>query len=349
MNFSSDNAGPAAPEIIEAVAKANDGYAKAYGADELTGSVQRKIREIFDAPDAVVHLVATGTAANSLAIACLCPPWATVYCHRNSHVEEDECGAPEFFTGGSKLTLLDGPHAKIQLQSFRDAVGWTARAGVHNVQAGAFSMTNSTENGTAYTCEEVSALCGLAAENRLPSHVDGARFANALTAIGCAPSELSWRAGVDMLSLGGTKNGLIAAEAVVIFDPSKAWEFELRRKRGGHLFSKYRYLSAQMDAYLTDGLWLRLASRANAAAAKLADGLAKLGHVEFQHPRETNMVFASWPRETHRRAFSKGANYYLWPFNQSLEGDGAKPLSARLVCNWATSDEEIEQFLSAVR
>ena len=160
MNFSSDNAGPAAPEIIEAIAKANDGYAKAYGADELTESLQRKIREIFDAPEAAVQLVATGTAANSLALACLCPPWATVYCHRNSHVEEDECGAPEFFTGGSKLTLLDGLHAKIQLQSFKDAVSSTARAGVHNVQAGAFSITNSTENGTAYTREEVSALCG---------------------------------------------------------------------------------------------------------------------------------------------------------------------------------------------
>ena len=348
MNFSSDNAGPAAPEIMDAVVKANEGYAKAYGADELTESVQKKIRGVFDAPEASVQLVATGTAANSLALACLCPPWSTIYCHKNSHVEEDECGAPEFYTGGAKLTLLDGPHAKIELRSFKDAVSFTARAGVHNVQAGAFSITNSTENGTAYTCEEVSALCGFAAENRLPCHMDGARFANALAAVGCAPAELSWKAGVDMLSFGGTKNGLMGVEAVVIFDRSKAWEFELRRKRGGHLFSKHRYLSAQMDAYLSDGLWMRLARSANAAAASLADGLAKLGHVEFQHPRHTNMVFASWPRELHRRATSKGANYYLWPFNQSLEGDGSEMLSARLVCNWATSDEEIERFLGAL-
>ena len=348
MNFSSDNAGPAAPEIMDAVAKANEGYAKAYGADELTESVQKKICDVFDAPEASVQLVATGTAANSLALACLCPPWSTIYCHKNSHVEEDECGAPEFYTGGAKLTLLDGPHAKIGLQSFKDAVSFTARAGVHNVQAGAFSITNSTENGTAYTCEEVSALCGFAEENRLPCHMDGARFANALAAVGCAPAELSWKAGVDMLSFGGTKNGLMGVEAVVVFDQSKAWEFELRRKRGGHLFSKHRYLSAQMDAYLSDGLWMRLARSANAAAASLADGLAKLSHVEFQHPRHTNMVFASWPRELHRRATSKGASYYLWPFNQSLDGDGAEMLSARLVCNWATSDEEIERFLDTL-
>lgn len=348
MNFESDNSGPAAPEAVDAVARANTGSEKSYGADALMESVTRKIRSEFEAPDAAVYLVATGTAANSLSLACLCRPWCTIYCHRNSHVEEDECGGPEFFTGGSKLTLLDGPHAKIDLDSLRNAIAFTARAGVHNVQAGALSITNPTEHGTVYTCDEVAALAGLAAEHGLPCHMDGARFCNAVAALGCTPAELSWKAGIDILSLGGTKNGLLGVEAVVIFDPERAWEFELRRKRAGHLFSKHRYLSAQMDAYLEGGLWMRLARQANAAATQMARGLEQIGEVSITHPPDANMVFAAWPRHLHQRAISAGARYYLWPFNQSLDGDPDQPLSARLVCNWSTADEEIDQFLEAI-
>ena len=345
MHFASDNAGPAAPQILEAVVRANSGYERSYGADRLHEAVRGRIREIFEAPEAEVHLVATGTAANSLALATLCPPWATIYCHRHSHVEEDECGGPEFFTGGAKLTLLDGTDAKISLDSLESALESAAPVGVHNVQRGALSLTNATERGAVYTPAEVAELTRAAGRHRLPCHMDGARFANALLSAGCTAAEMTWRAGIDILSFGGTKNGLLGVEAVVIFDPSRSWEFELRRKRGGHLFSKHRYLSAQMHAYLEDDLWLRLAGLANDAADRLAGGLSKIPDAEVIHPPEANMVFASLPRGLHREAFSAGAEYYLWPPNQSLEGDGKDLLEARLVCNWATKEAEVDEFL----
>lgn len=348
MWFASDNAAPAAPEIIEALARANEGPSASYGADAAMDRVRTRIREIFEAPEAAVFLVATGTAANALALAYLCPPWATVFCHRNAHVEEDECGAPEFYTGGAKLTLLDGAHAKIDADALREALGVAAQKGVHNVQNGALSLTNATEFGAVYSPDEVAALSQLARSHGLPVHMDGARFANALVHAGCTPAELTWKAGVDVLSFGGTKNGLIGVEAVIPFDPARAWEFELRRKRGGHLFSKHRYLSAQMEAYLHGDLWLDLARRANARAGDLAAGLAALPGARLDHPVEANAVFASWPREGHRRVQERGAKYYLWPFNQILDGPGDALLSARLVCSWSTQDDEIRGFLDVL-
>ena len=346
MNFASDNSGPAAPEVLEAVISANKGYQKSYGSDMLMAKVEEQIREIFEAPEAAIYLVGTGTAANSLSLACICSPWATIFCHEHSHIQEDECGAPEFFTGGSKLTTVGGNDAKIDLQQLTKAISSTGVIGVHNVQKGVLSLTNATESGAVYNLDELTELTSVAKDFGLPVHMDGARFANALVKIGCTPAELSWKVGVDILSFGGTKNGLLGVEAVIIFDPSLAWEFELRRKRGGHLFSKHRYLSAQMHAYLKDGLWLSLAQKSNTAAAKLSSGLAQqTKSVKIEHPTDVNMVFASFPREIHRLAFNNEADYYLWPPNQSLEGDPSEALMARLVCNWSTTDEEIDSFL----
>jgi threonine aldolase len=341
MWFVSDNAAPVAPEVLAAIAQANEGYAPSYGMDAVTARVEARIREVFEASDAAVHLVGTGTAGNALALACLCPPWAAVYCHRNAHVEEDECAAPEFYTGGAKLTLLDGDHAKIAPESLARALDFTARAGVHNVQRGALSLTNSTELGTVYTPDEVRALAALAHGRGVPVHMDGSRFANALVSLGCTPAELTWKAGVDVLTLGGTKNGLMGVEAVVLFDPARSWEFQLRRKRGGHLFSKHRYLAAQMEAWLADGLWLDLASRANARAASLSAGIAARAGARIDHPTEANAVFAAFPRRGHRALIAAGAQYYLWPGNQSLDGAGAEALSARLVCSWSTTEANV--------
>ena len=349
MWFTSDNAGPAAPEIMAAVARANADYASSYGADEIMNRVRDQIRETFEAPEAAVYLVATGTAANVLGLACLCPPWGTIYCHRNAHIEEDECGGPEFYTGGAKLTLLEGEDAKIDPVSLQNAINFTARAGVHNVQKGALSITNATECGAVYSLAEITALTAIAKAAEIPVHMDGARFANALVALGCSPAEMTWKAGVDVLSFGGTKNGCLGVEAVVIFDPKRAWEFELRRKRGGHLFSKHRYLSAQMQAYLSDDLWLRLAGHANTMAAELSRGVMQTEGAKLLHPTQANAVFAAWPRAGHRRVQDAGGHYYFWPFNQSLEGDGAVNLSARLVCNWSTTQEDIEAFVAAVK
>ena len=349
MFFASDNGSGIAPEVLEALGRASTGTAMPYGADDTTARVRAHVREIFDAPEAAVYLVATGTAANSLALACYCPPWSAVYCHQSAHIEEDECNAPEFYTGGAKLVTLPGADARIDADALSETLAGAEGAPVHHPQKGMLSLTNATEAGTVYGPEDVARLAGIAHRHGVPVHMDGARFANALVSAGCSPAEMTWKAGVDALSFGGTKNGLMGAEAVVIFDPAKAWEFELRRKRGGHLFSKYRYLAAQMEAYLGDGLWLDLAARANASAARLSEGLAALPGARLLHPTEGNAVFAEWPREGHRRAQAAGAAYYMWPFGQSLEGPGDTPLSARLVCSWNTDAAEIDDFLARLR
>lgn len=349
MNFASDNASPVAPQVLDALARANTGYMASYGADPVMEGVRTRIRTIFEAPEAAVYLVPTGTSANALALACLVQPWQTVYCHRHAHIEADECGAPEFYTGGAKLTLLDGDHAKISPAALAAALDGAATVGVHNVQKGALSLTNATENGAIYTPAEVRALSAIAKAHGIPTHMDGARFANALVSAGCTPAELTWKAGVDILCFGGTKNGLMGVEAVVIFDPARAWEFELRRKRAGHLFSKHRYLSAQMEAYLADDLWRTLATQANAAARRLSDGLLNVPGTSLVHPTEANAVFAAFPRAGHLRAQEAGAQYYLWPGNQTLDGDPAAPVAARLVCSWCTTEAEVDRFLALLR
>ena len=347
MWFSSDNAGPAAPEIMDALQKANQIYTSGYGADPIMDRVRDRIREVFEAPDAAVYLVPTGTAANALALSCLAEPYQTSFCHRNAHIEEDECGAPEFYSG-AKLCLLEGADAKIDPTALKKAIQFTARAGVHNVQHGPLSITTATENGAVYSLDEIRALTELAKAHDLPVHLDGARFANALVRLGCSPAEMTWKSGVDALSFGGTKNGCMGVEAVILFNPDHAWEFELRRKRGGHLFSKHRYLSAQMEAYLSDDLWLRLARQANAMADRLAAGLRALPHVEILHPVDANMIFARFPRHLHRKLHDADAHYYFWPFDQSLEGPDNENLSCRLVCNWMTTEAEVDALLKIV-
>lgn len=348
MWFTSDNAGPAHPAIIEAVARANAGYAPSYGAEPLMERVRERLRAEFEAPEAAIYLVATGTAANALALACLCPPWATVYAHRNAHVAEDECGAPEFYTGGAKLTLVEGADGRIAPEALERALALTAQGFVHGVQRGALSLTNATEAGTVYTPGQVARLTGIARAAGVPVHMDGARFANAVARLGCAPADLTWRAGVDVLSFGGTKNGCLGVEAVILFDPARAWEFELRRKRGGHLFSKHRFLAAQMDAYLAHGLWLDLAGGANARASDLARGLAGVEGATVMHPVEANAVFAAWPRAGHAAAEAAGARYYPWRFGPEIEAEDAPAPAARLVCNWATTPEDVAQFLKVI-
>lgn len=349
MFFASDNAAPVAPQIMDALVRANTGYAASYGNDDIMARVTARIRDVFEAPDASVYLVATGTTANALSLSVLAQPWQTVFCHRHSHIEEDECGAPEFFTGGAKLSLLDGDHAKIDPKAFEKAARHTGRLGVHNVQRGALSITNVTELGAVYTPSEISHLCGIAHDMGIGTHLDGARFANALVALNCSAADMTWKAGIDVVSFGGTKNGLMGVEAVVIFDPDRAWEFELRRKRGGHLFSKHRYLSAQMDAYLDGDLWLDLARKANAAAARLEAGLNALPDVRLDHPRNANMIFCHMPRHLHEAAQRGGAIFYPGQTDHPESGPADELLSARLVCSWSTSDADVDQFLGLLQ
>jgi threonine aldolase len=337
MRFASDNASGAAPEVMAALLNVNTGYERSYGADAAMGRVTALVREIFEAPDAVVHLVATGTAANALAIATHCPPWGAVFCHTHAHIAEDECDAPEFYSG-AKLVLVPGDRGKLTPASLSAALATTGEGGVHGVQRGMLSLTNVTEAGTVYTAVELSALTALAQAKGLPCHLDGARFANALVATGATPAELTWKAGINVLSLGGTKNGCIGVEGVVLFDPANAWELELRRKRGGHLFSKHRFLSAQLEAYLTDGLWLRLAGQANAMAQRLAAGLKAKGVVCPDAP--ANMLFPEWDPGAHDRLEAAGAVYYRMPAPQGRE-------RARLVTSWCTTTDDVDRFLAA--
>lgn len=342
MWFTSDNASGAAPEVMAAVTAANAGYARSYGADAFMDRARDQIREIFEAPEAAVYLVATGTVANALALSLLTPPWGAVFCHQHAHIAEDECGAPEFYMHGAKLALVHGAHGRMDPAALEAAIVKAKGGGVHGVQPGAVSITNVTEAGTVHSVAEVAALAGVARAHGLPVHLDGARFANALVATGATAAEMTWKAGVDVVSFGGTKNGCMGVEAVVIFDPAKAWEFELRRKRGGHLFSKHRFLSAQMVGYLEDGLWLRLAAHANAMGARLVRGLAQMPDVSLVHPAEANILFPEWAVGTHARLEAAGAAYYPFPAPMGRE-------RARLVASWSTTEADVDQFLAALR
>lgn len=341
MYFASDNTAPTHPDIMAAVIRANAGYPCSYGADPLMDRVRTQIRDLFDAPEAAVYLVATGTAANALSVAIHAQPWTAVFCHEDAHIATDECGAPEFFSG-AKLALVAGAHGKITPDTLTTALSRIGESGVHGVQRGMLSLTNVTEAGTVYTIAEIAALTALAKHYNLPCHLDGARFANALIACNATPAEMTWKSGIDVLSFGGTKNGCMGVEAVVIFDPGKAWEFELRRKRAGHLFSKHRYLSAQMEAYLTDGLWLKLAAHANAMSQRLHQNLAQIPGATLRHTVDANILFPSFTPGTNARAEAKGAVYYNWT---TPDGQDA----ARFVTSWSTTEADTDALINALR
>ncbi len=341
MFFKSDNGSGAAPEVMAALMRANDGYASSYGADEIMERVTQQVRTVFEAPQAAVYLVATGTAANALALSLYAQPWTAVFCHEDAHIAVDECGAPEFYSG-AKLALVPGPHGKMTPETLSAALARVGTSGVHGVQRGMLSVTNVTEAGTVYTPAEVAALTALARARGLPCHLDGARFANALVATGATAAEMTWQAGIDIVSFGGTKNGCLGVEAVVMFDPAKAWEFELRRKRGGHLFSKHRFLSAQMEAYLEGDLWLRLATHANAMGARLVDGMKTVEGAHLLHPAQANILFPEWAPGTHERAGARGALYYPWTASEGRE-------AARLVASWSTTEADVDGLIAALR
>ncbi len=341
MFFTSDNASGLPPQIMAALVRANDGYGMPYGNDAITARLRDQIREVFEAPEAAVYLVASGTAANSLSLATCCPPWGAVFCHTNAHIAEDECGAPEFFTNGAKLVLVPGPEGRIAPEALAQALARTGGS-VHGVQKGMLSLTNVTEAGTVYTPAQIATLTALARAEGLPCHLDGARFANALVATGATPAEMTWKAGIDIVSLGGTKNGLMNVEAVVIFDPARAWEFELRRKRGGHLLSKGRYLAAQVEAWLEGGLWLDLARHANAMGARLAEGIVAVPGASLAQPVQANILFPLWSAGSHARLQAASAAYYEVPAPDGVE-------AARLVTSWATTEGDVDAFLAALR
>lgn len=336
MSFASDNTAPVHPAILEAVAEASRASAASYGADPWTARAEALLQEVFET-DCTILLVATGTAANCIGLAALTPPWGAIFHHAHAHILEDEAGAPEFYTGGARLLPLPGPHAKLEPETLHHAASHYSRAWVHGAQPFAVSITQASEAGAVYQAGEVAEVAEVCRRHGLKLHMDGARFANAVAATGAAPADLTWRAGVDMLSFGATKNGALAVEAVVCFDAAAAAALPHLRKRAGHLFSKHRFLSAQMAAYLEDGRWLALAAHANAMAGKLAEGLARAGFA-LLHPPEANEVFVGLPDAVSERLSAAGFTHYSW------ESDG--PEARRFVTSWATTEAEVEAALA---
>ena len=330
MRFFSDNAAPVHPAVFAALEAANQ-VDTAYDGDALSRSLDVRFSELFGT-DVAAMWVPTGTAANSLALAALCPPFGGVLCHRDAHINNDECGAPEFFTHGAKLMAVEGPGAKVTPEGVRDVADAIAND-VHRVQPRALSITNASEYGCVYTPAEVTALGALAKERGWGFHMDGARFANAVVSLGCTPAELTWQAGVDVLSFGFVKTGGMSAEALVFFDKTLADDTKRRRKRAGHLLSKGRYLAAQIHAMLDGDIWLETARAANASAATLAAAAGE----RLLYPVEANELFLRMTPEEAARLRSRGFDFYDWAAGE-----------IRLVTHWASPPHEVAALAAAI-
>jgi threonine aldolase len=346
MNFASDNGAGVAPEILDAIVASSRVNAPAYGADDYTARAQARLSEVFETKVAA-FLVATGTAANALALSALVRPWDAVFCHEEAHIHDDECGAPELFTGGAKLVGIAGEGGKITPQGLRETLERFPRGLVKSSQPGALSLSQATEAGTVYSVSEVSELSSIARRNRIGVHMDGARFANALVSAKATPADMTWRAGVDILTLGATKNGALACEAVLFFNSAAAEFFAFQRKRGGQTLSKGRFLGAQMEAYLADGLWLRLAERANSSARRLARSLAATPGVRLAWPTDANEVFVVAPNAMVEQWRAAGARLHEWSTRSlALENAPRKGETlARLVTSFETASSEIDRLI----
>jgi len=341
-DFSSDNIAGIDPAILAHIGVANVGTEHSYGADPHTDALRREMNHLFGREVAVLP-VSTGTAANAIALATLAKPYQGIYCPTTGHVNTDECGAPEFYSG-AKLLGLPTADGKLQPGQVTEAVAFAHSMGVHHVDPAAVTISQATEWGTVYTPDEVRALADEAHTLGLKLHMDGARFANAVAHLGCSAAEITWQAGVDILSFGATKNGALAAEAIVAFDPSVARDLEFRRKRGGHLWSKMRFLSAQLSAYITGDRWLKNARAANVVAARLAAGLTGLPGVQVLMAVQANELFVAMPADTIARLRSAGYEFYDWPAPAGI----ADPV-VRLVAAYDMLPEDAGGLLTAAR
>ena len=339
-SFASDNTAGVCPEAWEALERANRGFEPSYGDDQWTRRARERLKGLFET-DCQVWFVFNGTAANALALSTICARHMSILCHEMSHVDTDECAAPEFFTGGSKVIPIRGPAGKLQPEAVREVFG--RGHGIHYPKPGALSLTQSTELGLVYTAAEVQALSDVAHGAGMHVHMDGARFSNAIAALQSqgkgSPADLTWRAGVDVLSFGGTKNGMLGTEAVVFFNRSLAADFDYRVKQSGQLASKMRFAAAQWESMIESGAWLGNAQRANRAARRLSDGLGALPGVRLQFKTEVNGVFVEFPKAAAERLMALGWHFY--PF--------FGPNGYRLMCSWATEDSKVDHFLADAR
>jgi threonine aldolase len=334
--FASDNYAGICPEAWEAMAEANQGHARSYGDDRWTDQASDLLREVFQCP-CEVFFVFNGTAANSLALSSLCQSYHSLLSHETAHVETDECGAPEFFSNGTKVLLLGGPNGKIDPAGIEPMV--QRRTDIHYPKPRVLSVTQATELGTVYTSAELGELGRIAHRLGLKMHMDGARFANAVVSLGAAPKEITWQAGLDVLCLGGTKNGMAVGEAVVFFNLDLAFEFDYRCKQAGQLASKMRFLAAPWVGLLRNGAWLRHAQHANAMAERLEQSLRAIQEVHIMFPRQANSVFVQMPAALAEALRQRGWWFY------TFIGQGG----CRLMCSWDTQESDVDDFVADLK
>ena len=347
MNFASDNHYGVHPRILESLAEANTGSAMAYGGDDWSKKSEEKLSKVFE-KEIRVFWVTTGTAANGLSLSAITPPYGAVLCHSEAHIIGDECNSAEFFTAGAKIIGLQGPDGKITAAMLEKCLKGFIR-GERDPKPKAVSITNATELGTVYSAAEILAISRLIKPRGMKLHMDGSRFANAVAGLGCSPAELTWKAGIDLMSFGATKNGALLLDAVIFFDLQVAEDFAHRRVRAGQQVSKARYLGAQMAAYLQDGLWLDNARRANALARKLAEGLRQSSTVRVAHPVEANMVYAIMPRGLYDQLIASGIKFYPKMANELIGQIKDNEIVVRLVLSFATPEDDVGRLLELVR
>jgi threonine aldolase len=345
MNFGSDNQSGASEKILQAIVAANSGAESSYGTDRWTQQAEEKLAEFFET-EVQVYFVASGTAANCLALSSLVSPWELIVCHSHAHILNDELSAPEFYTGGARLLGLDLDKPKLSESGLRQYLERFDGHDPHTSTPRALSLTQLSETGSAYSLDELSALTQLAKAYDMRVHMDGARFANALVGLGCTPAEMTWKLGVDVLCLGASKNGALAAEAVVFFDKSLAKDFEFRRKRAGHLLSKGRLLGSQFCAWLEADHWRGLAEKSNAAARRIMTGIEASAFAEVIWPVDGNEVFALIDNQKIKELRDAGAIFGEWPERFLSKGIARENATlVRLVFSFNTTDQELEQFL----
>lgn len=349
MNFASDNWAGAHPEIAASLTEHSSGHVPAYGASQLDARVEERLCEIFERKVAV-YFVATGTAANSLSLAAVARPGGVVFTHSESHMMDDECGAPEFLAGGVRLCPVGGALGRMDPTALEAAIRRYPPEFVHAGQPMAVSITQATEVGTAYALEQIAEIAAIARAHSIPLHMDGARFANAMMALECTPAEMTWKAGVDLLSFGGTKNGCWCAEAVIVLNPDLGADLPFLRKRSAQLFSKSRFVAAQFDAYLENDLWKQSAAHANRMAARLAAHAERASALRLAWQPQANEVFVTMPKATQEHLTSSGASFYPWHRPASFEGEiGDGETLARFVTSFATTESEVDRFGELIR
>ena len=337
VKFASDNVAGACPEVLDAVIKANEGDSTPYGNDQISTELQDKFSEIFE-KEVIVFPTASVTAAKALALSTMTPSFGNIYCHKLSHINTDECGAPEFYTGGGKLVTLQGVKGKITANELDESI--TGAGIVHHTQPSSVSITQVCETGEVYQLDEIKKISDVTHKHNLNMHMDGARFANALVSLDCSPAEMTWKSGIDVLSFGATKNGCLAAEAIIFFKPELVGNLPFLMKRAGHLLSKMSFVSAQLDAYITNEVWLRNAKHANAMGKKLSQGLDKHKNIELAYPTDANEIFVKIPKDIIDQLNSEG-----YTINDD-EWDGK---AVRLVTAWNTNLSDIETFLNFIK